>query len=227
MKILVNNFSVRGSCDLFHYGHVNDYSGKIDLTLESGKIYGLIGEFGEGGAAVSYGLAGFMPLIDGSVTIDGLHAVMKDLFGMAWYVGYDMYGFKTRKPIKITRNSVESQMRKALAMSEREYDIKDVQSLFGISDERIVRNIAYVSGERFKASAAIGFALNKKIFCFPWLNSKDFKHYEEQIKTIVSAVINDDGIVVVPVTKAKTILDVCKDTIIVDLGLTEYRTQGE
>ena len=77
--------------------------------------------------------------------------------------------------------------------------------MFCISSERINRNIYFVSGERWKASAAIGYANGKKVFCYPWMNSKDIEHLKEQLSHTVKVLLDADCIVIMPTTKEENI----------------------
>ena len=49
--------------------------------------------------------------------------------------------------------------------------VEDVIRKFHLTPERLSVRLSVLSWERWRASAAIGYAYNCKIFCFPWLNT--------------------------------------------------------
>lgn len=216
MKVKLLDFRAGGKCDLFHYGVLNDYSDRINLTLESGHLYGVIGEFGDGGAAISYGLSGHLPSYEGRVWINGSEVKPEELYSLAWYVGYDTYSPKESR--RLFKHSIENQVKEGIAQTGQPFGVKDVQGMFKVSDERFLRNIKYVSGERYKASAAIGYAYNKQIFCFPWMNSRDLLHQKEHITNIVSVLLKANKIVLIPTSKKETLEALFDDFDIVDLS---------
>ena len=216
MKVKLLDFRAGGKCDLFHYGILNDYSDRINLTLESGHLYGVIGEFGEGGAAISYGLSGRLPSYEGSVWVNDSEVKREELRSLAWYVGYDIHSPKESR--RLYKHSIESQVKEGIAKAGQPFSVKEVQNMFKISDERFSRNIKYVSGERYKASAAIGYAFDKQIFCFPWMNSRDLFHQKEHITNIVSVLLKANKIVLLPTAKKEMLAALFDDFNLVDLS---------
>ena len=95
--------------------------------------------------------------------------------------------------------------------TEQGGDAKKIQDIFRISEERIDRNIKYVSGERWKASAAIGYANGRRIFCYPWMNSRDVELLKEQLSYVVDYLIHSDCIVIFPTTKEENIKKICSE----------------
>lgn len=64
-------------------------------------------------------------------------------------------------------------IQKALEISKLSFTVEDIKRLFKLSDERFNRDLNSVSGEIYRISIAIGFALNKEVFCYPWINTHD------------------------------------------------------
>lgn len=66
----------------------------------------------------------------------------------------------------------------------------------------------YVSGERWKASMAIGYAMGKSIYCFPWLNTKRLMQLKEHIIICSKALVDIGAIIIIPTTKPETLLSI-------------------
>lgn len=74
----------------------------------------------------------------------------------------------------IDMGTARTNIEKALAISGLPYSVSQIKELFHLSDGRFDRDFRYVSGEIWLMSMAIGFAMGKDLFCFPWLNKIEF-----------------------------------------------------
>lgn len=208
-KMTLKGISFWGECNLFHYGIVQECLQKRDFEFSSGNLYGIIGEFGEGGAALSCGITGNTDFYEGKVYFDGIEKTIKDVVDISWYIGNDLYQYRKNmvfgiKP-KINKRTIKEQIEHGVHCKLTDTDFSSIQKMFCISSERINRNIYFVSGERWKASAAIGYANGKKVFCYPWMNSKDIEHLKEQLSHTVKVLLDADCIVIMPTTKEENI----------------------
>lgn len=211
-KIVLENFSVGGKCNLFHHGLVLDCLEKNNLEFYEGNFYGIIGEFGNGGAALSCGITGNTNYYEGKIWVNDKETSIDYLIQNSWYVGNDLHSSNSKrifscKP-RITKNTIGEQIEFGIRKVRSDLDFRTVQNIFNLSDERIDRNIEYVSGERWKASAAIGFANGKKIFCYPWFNSKDIDQLEGQLLNTVKSLLDFGCIVIMPTTKKENIIKI-------------------
>lgn len=142
----------------------------ITYNFEGGNIYGLISDFGQGSWGLATCLGGRGKIIDGSVYLNDKMIDLEDLTDFSCFVGET--NFTVLQPIDglvSAKNCIE----KALLTSKLPFSIQDIKSQFHISEERFERDIRFASSEIWRISAAIGFALNKQIFCYPWLNTHD------------------------------------------------------
>ena len=213
-KVVLENLSVGGECNLFHHGRAWDYMEKGNFEFYGGNLYGIIGEFGNGGAALSCGITGNTNFNEGKIFIDDIEKSIEYLIGCSWYVGNDLYkynskGIFARKPL-LMKKTIKEQIEYGVRNMKQELDTYTIQKIFNISNERVDRNIEYVSGERWKASAAIGYANGKKIFCYPWLNSRDIEHLKEQLTNTVKYLLDVGCIVLLPTTKEENIKKICE-----------------
>ena len=208
-KITLKGISFGGRCNLFHYGIVQDCLQKNDFEFLRGNLYGIIGEFGEGGAALSCGMTGNTNFYEGRIYFDGMEKTIKDLVDISWYIGNDLYQYKKKvlfdSKTKINKKTIKEQIEYGVRCKRIDADVSSIQKEFCISPERIERNISFVSGERWKASAAIGYANGKKVFCYPWMNSKDIEHLKEQFSHTVNILLDAGCIVIIPTTKEENV----------------------
>lgn len=220
-KVEFKNLSVGGECNLFHHGSVLDYLEKKCFELYQGKLYGIIGEFGDGGAALSCGITGNTNYYEGNIYIDNKECSIEDIIRNSWYVGNDLYKYKSKglfhnKP-QFNKNTIREQIQNGIRCKNHETDFYTIQKMFDISNERVNRNIEFVSGERWKASVAIGYANGKRIFCYPWMNTKDIERLKEQLKKTVKCLVDTGCIVIIPTTKDENIRKVYSEASIIVL----------
>lgn len=208
-KIIFRDISFGGKCNLFHYGIVQDCLQKKNFEFSMGNLYGIIGEFGEGGAALSCGMTGNTGFYEGKIYIDGIERNIKDIVDISWYIGNDLYNYRTNiflcNKSRINKNTIKKQIEYGISCKKTNTDFLTIQKMFNISVERVDRNIKFVGYERWKASAAIGYANGKKIFCYPWMNSKDIIQFKEQLSYIAKVLLDAGCVVIIPTTKEENI----------------------
>lgn len=218
-KVILRDFSAGRECDLFHYGIVRDCLSPHNFEFRAGNLYGIIGEFGDGGAALSCALTGNTNYCEGKIFVDGKEETIDHIIKNSWYVGYDIYG--ARSPFR--RKTIKEQIRNGVLATHCQKDADAIQEMFRVSEQRVGRTIGRVSGERWKASIAIGFAYGKKIFCYPWMNSQDVEHLKEQIKHSVQALMQNDCIVILPTTREENMRKVFSEYTVFHVGTVEWQ----
>lgn len=208
-KIVLENFSVGGECNLFHHGIVLDCFNNKSIELIKGNLYGVVGEFGNGGAALSCGIAGLTNFYEGRIIIDKEEVSIDTLIRCSWYVGVDLFYHNSsnifKRKNKLTKKTVKEQIEEGIRKNNSDYCVKDIQEIFKLSNERINRNIEYVSGERWKASVAIGFANGRTVFCYPWFNTKDIERFQEQLHNSIDVLLNNGCMVILPTTNEENV----------------------
>ena len=147
----------------FHNG-MRDYWYYQNLTFESGKIYALISEYQQGCMYLSYLLGGNIAFEDGlAVYMDGTEIKNGDLKEISWNLEPLDEPYKN----KMVRKSIE----RALKGSGRTEAFEQIADKFYLTESRYDRKLKYLSGERWRATAALGYALGKKIFYAPYCPS--------------------------------------------------------
>lgn len=146
-----------------------DYNTELDDCLyysdhifESGKIYGIISEYGQGCAYLSYLLGGRIDFQDVKIYCNDSLLRRRDLNDVSWNLEpyCEPYGKKQ------VRKSIE----KAL-LDNTSDNFQSIAEKFLLTSERYDRKFIHLSGERWRASSALGYALNKKIFFAPYKQS--------------------------------------------------------
>ena len=133
------------------------------LKFESGNIYALVGEYGQGCMYLSYLLGGKVDFGDLKIYINGSEIRKPDLELISWNLepNEERYGSMA------VRKSIE----KALGRNKSLESFSDIQDKFLLTQERFGRKFKCLSGERWRASAALGYAEECRIFYAPYKTS--------------------------------------------------------
>lgn len=133
------------------------------LKFESGNIYALVGEHGQGCMYLSYLLGGKIDFGDLKIYINGNKIRRPDLELISW----NLEPNEERYSNKFVKKSIE----KALDRNESKESFSDIQDKFLLTEPRVGRKFKCLSGERWRASAALGYAEGRKIFYAPYKTS--------------------------------------------------------
>lgn len=141
----------------------SDYLYYRNLRLESGRIYGLISEYGQGCMYLSYLLGGKAATDELSVSLNDKKMSRRDLEKISWNL--EPLGERYRNAVVIKAIS------KAIRKNGLPDSFSDIQTRFFLSPPRQDRRLSRLSGERWRASAALGYAEGKQIFYAPYKTS--------------------------------------------------------
>ncbi len=128
--------------------------------FESGKIYGLISEYEQGCMYLSYLLGGKVDFGDLKMSWNGNRIQRKDLECVSWNLEPACEPYRK----SIVKKAVNAAIRK----HKLDTTFAEIQERFCLTPEREDRRLFQLSGERWRASAALGFAENKRIFYAPY-----------------------------------------------------------
>ena len=134
------------------------------LQFESGNIYALVGEYGQGCMYLSYLLGGKVDFNDLKIYMNESKIRKQDLELISWNLepSEEKYGSM------VSGKSIE----KALAKNNSNESFSDIQDKFLLTQSRLSSKLKYLSGERWRASAALGYAERRRIFYAPYKTSK-------------------------------------------------------
>lgn len=132
-----------------------------DLEFSSGKIYALVSEYGQGCVYLAYLLGGMVDFGTLRIYKDQKQITKQDLSEISWNLEPNETKFKNQ--------IIEESIRKALKSSSEKF--AQIQDQFLLTKERLDRKFCQLSAERWRASAALGYALHKKLFFAPYQTS--------------------------------------------------------
>lgn len=191
---------------------MRDYWFYKSLTFESGKLYALISEYQEGCMYLSYLLGGRIVFQDGlAVYIDGKESSHTLLRNMSWNLEPSYEPYKN----KVVRKSIE----KALDSCNVNESFEEIVRAFYLTEARYDRKLMHLSGERWKASAALGYALGKRIFYAPYCPSNFYRQMKESnLFKCLKYLTMHDCLVVLPVGSDAFLKDYADRCVYVEQG---------
>ncbi|MBR6403477.1 MAG: hypothetical protein IKS48_08865 [Eubacterium sp.] len=176
-----------------------------DVELMSGKIYGLVSEYGQGCMYLSYLLGGKVDFGELQIFIDGISVSKEDLKSISWNLEPSKENYKNKTVRKAIEQSIKN--------NECVDTFEDIEEAFYLDERRHDRKLRYLSGERWRASAALGYVSGKKIFYAPYKNSIFYRQMNDSNMFKALRYLADKGnIIVLPVgsdTFIKLVVDEC------------------
>lgn len=154
---------------------ITGYNVKLDDTwyysdqiFESGKIYGLVSEYGQGCEYLSYLLGGRVEFENVKLICNDTLIYQHDLNDIAWNLEpyNEPYG----------KMYVKKSIERVLLNSSNKEDFQTIANKFLLTSERYNRKYIQLSGERWRAASAFGYAQNKRIYYAPYKPSNFYYH---------------------------------------------------
>ena len=138
------------------------------------------------------------------IFFDDVEADAKTVQKAGWYMGRPLYSGKLIKR--------EVSMRKALNYAVNKYHkyesidgiIQDFGLTPGILDYGLSRNCNW---EKWRASLAIGYASDRTIYCFPWMNSLTFYDclYNSAVFQLFRRLRSEGAIIILPTSRRENV----------------------
>jgi ABC-type multidrug transport system ATPase subunit len=211
VRLDINSLQIVCDPKLYNYGGLRDYLNDFTYSFHSGRIYGVAGDFGLGGWALSYILAGRVKLgKDDNIMVDGVKANQKVLQKLTCYCGDknidepSFQGPTFTSEIFYGKWTIREQIRKGLRESHSPYSFDAIVKMFELSEGRLDRPMEYISNERWRATLAIGFAGGKRIFCCPLLSPIYLEYIMmKPMRDLWQFLKNQGAIIIIPVTNSK------------------------
>ena len=174
---------------------------EISYHFCGGNIYGLISDFGCGSWGLATCLGGRCYNPGGTIHVNNEKTDWNALLDLSCFISENrIRGVNDDDPSLTVRECIN----KALATSKLSYTCQEIKDFFHLSDGRFDRNIEQVSGEIWVITTAIGFAANRKIFCFPWLNEIELQRASIMFELGVFGLLKREGkIVLIPTSHEK------------------------
>ena len=194
----------------------NDYTFEKKFCFEKGKIYGIIGEHGEGGEIISSLLSGIIPIKDEEIYYDGVRLDDYRMKEIGWYVGRDN-SFNN-----LIRKSVKKTLLYALKKYNRYQSLNEVVKEFNLTQDRLNYKISNYSGEKWRASLAIGYASRKKIYCFSWMDTAQFNSMmlSSGVFRFFKKMKSEGLIIILPTSRRENVIGIADE--IIEISNPQY-----
>ena len=217
IRIQLSDFQDSVVCQSSFFTSRKSFS-QISHCFTGGKVYGIVSDFGCGSWGLVTCLGGRCECPDGEVFLDGERIECSELTKYSCFVSESLYdGVNSTQDYMTPRRCIE----RALSISGLLYSVGEIKEMFALSGDgidspvdigRFNRDLRYVSGEIWRISVAVGFAMGKEVFCFPWLNEREVARVQEPyVKTL-----REKGkIVLIPSGHRRQLKKVCDEVITV------------
>lgn len=182
-----------------------------EYFFEKGKIYGLVGEHGSGGESISSLLTGRINLNDNIVYLDDNKLDEESIKNCGWYVGKSEYAKGLIKKEISVKHAIEIAIKKY----HRYSSVDEVVTDFHLSSGRLDYELSKYSGERLRASLAIGYASNRRIYCFPWMNTLYFHDIvlSSGVFRFFKKLKNEGCIIILPTARKENVIGIVDEVI--------------
>lgn len=181
-----------------------DYICKNTFVFEKGKIYGIICEHGAGGESIARLLSNTTPLKGEKVFVDDVEIGASTIEKLGWYLGKVLYSRGLIKRELSFRQALE------MAMKEQHYyeKVDDIVKEFHLTPSRLDYSLSQnCEWERWRMSMAIGYANNKKSYCFPWMNTLEFYDclYNSSVFRFFKKLTREGAIIILPTSRKENV----------------------
>jgi len=211
ITILLNDFLSSGDCKAKTYTCIDAFL-EISYIFTGGKIYGFASDFGCGGWGLATCLGGraYKNYYTGQIFLNEKDIKCDELANHSCFVSENIFSNKQNMTAK---KAIEW----ALKQSNLDYSVKEIKEIFKLSDDRFTRKLHVVGIEIWRISMAIGFALNRKIFCFPWVSRRDIGGIEYYLEYI--NILKDNGaIILIPSSQESKLRNFCDNLLLFNEG---------
>lgn len=139
------------------------------FSFHGGKLYGILCNHGECGWGLSYLLSGRENVYEENIIVGGKQYKKGEIVEEGWYIGE---GIKNRSFMEKT---LIEQIKYSLKKSKSKLCSDDIIKKFDLSTDIINYKFSHLGWKSWRASVAIGYAYEKEVFCFPWLDTAYLK----------------------------------------------------
>lgn len=187
---------------------------KQDIMLESGKAYGLVSEYGLGCEFVSFLIGGKLSrdsYLEQPVLWNGTQIAQAQLAHLAW----EIEPCKTRYEKWTVKKSIEDALKQGLV----DDTFASIASSFGLTEARYDRSLHQLSGERWFASMAIGYALGRRIFFAPYQTSLFYQQCAHRFRLTLAKLKQENCLVLLPCGSDRVLRQFTDQCISLDAGI--------
>lgn len=206
-KFSVNNYSSFAVCR-FNEIVFPSLTPEFTFTFTPGA-YALSGQIDNGGWAFAYSLTTHNEDVciynTPEFIYDGREVSLDFLRSISCYLG--IYG------TNCSAEELFSQMKKTKKLKK---PLEEIKEMFGLSNERFSKPLSMTGNEVWRITAALGYAEDKKIFCYPWRTNRQLKSHIYMIQKISEIFVMDNSYLFLPVENGTLLREYVND--VVDLS---------
>lgn len=213
MLIRLSNISFDGLVKINKRKQILTKFDNITNDFASGKAYQLTSPHDSNNWALSWLIGGVISQRHGNITINGELYQQSQRRHDSWLVRFD-----EKKKFGFFSQSVKSQIRQGIqrhdanALSEQ-----DLVNHFRLTPQLTNRYLRQLSSEGWRASCAVGVAYNKRIFCFPPLQSEFVETYKDSWFTdMIEFLKSLNTLVLLPTSPSTNMDGICDEVLSVD-----------
>ncbi len=195
-----------------HRGVHYDQLFKQPFQLESGTAYGVISEYEQGCELFCYLLGGVLTeksYAEMTVRLNGKETTAEELRQLSWVIE----PYKTKYEKWKVKKSIETALKNDFVSD----CFEEITEAFGLTEPKYHRQLRHLSGERWFASMAIGYALGKRIFFAPYQTSLFYKHQSTRFQSAIDKLKSEDCIVLLPCGTSRVLSNLVDECLAVDL----------
>lgn len=194
--------------------YVTEFLYETNFVFERGKIYGLFCERGEGGGALSWLLAGREKVGEQKVNIYGKIYEGEQEVVEGWFLGDWIPNSK--KPFSAQFNQV-------LFVKQKRKDREKLMNYFHLDRSLFKKRYQECGWKAWTMSAVLGYAYQKDVFGFPWLNTYNLKNIILNTPFFeIMKMLKDSGAIILLPSDNREILEAISDEII-ELNNPRYK----
>ena len=181
-----------------------DYTDDKVFHFEKGKIYGIVCESGGGGEAVSQLLTNEVSRDEERIYFDDVEVDSQTVQRAGWYMGKTLYSGKMIKREISIRKALNYAVNKYHKYESIEEIIQDFGLTPGILDYGLSKSCNW---EKWRASLAIGYASDRIIYCFPWMNTLTFYDclYNSAVFQLFRRMRSEGAIIILPTSRKENV----------------------
>lgn len=190
------------------YGEYRDYISKNTFTFSKGRIYGIVSEYGGGGDAISLLLSDEKILKNEKIFINNI----EQKYDIGWYLCKQIFSNGLMKK--------EQSMRHALEIAIKKYglfnNVNEAIDKFHLSPDKLDYKFSNnCDWEKWRISLAIGYASEKKVFCFPWMNTLHFYDcmYNSSVFRFFKMLKKEGAIIILPTSRKENLYELADEII--------------
>ncbi len=156
------------------------------------------------GESIARLLSNTTPLKGEKVFVDDVEIGASTIEKLGWYLGKVLYSRGLIKRELSFRQALE------MAMKEQHYyeKVDDIVKEFHLTPSRLDYSLSQnCEWERWRMSMAIGYANNKKIYCFPWMNTLEFYDclYNSSVFRFFKKLTREGAIIILPTSRKENV----------------------